>query len=502
MMKMKHSLLSCLCSVLVLLCSAGLAPAAETDFFSAIAAADTEQATEQALTHLLSTPVSQDVCADVVRQPQPIPFAKLSREDINISKSWISSAMVFMHITDESLAQFSEKEYPQWQKAFEKISKGHKTFKTDVRLFNDITDAQETSITISVFGEMINRYREETGADYVGFLMRPVGKVDWVAADQRKTLKVEVSLYNIPIEYRESIRVGVLPKERMHALLLNLETGSGELVNSAYLYAPSAHPILSYDDCVIVNPLCMRPVNGYYKEFPLIRKCELLSLGLPDDMLKRAAELRYVPREIGKDYLNTTFVKLLDKMAEAGVMDAERIAQYRKLTMSSLIDGGRIARGINAQKLMPLGFLNKRVENVMLKGVDVPRNARIVAEMGYMMAGVEIARHFGSFKGDYLEQIDPLLPKDASRTQVHMMLTAMNLMGYGPYKEKDIQDKLRFVTGPECSGLGTWSEEKGIMEFNYPARTGALYPAVAPDFSFRFNDAQEEKIIDAAAKSF
>lgn len=502
MMKMKASLFSLLCPLLLALCGAGSAPAAEPDFFSAITAADTEQATEQALTLLLSTPVSHDVCAEVVRQPQPIPFAKLSRADINISKSWITSAMVFMHVTDESLAQFSEKEYPRWQKAFEKISKGHKTFKTDVSLFNDITDAHETSITISVFGNLINRYREETGADYVGFLMRPVGKVDWTGADQRKTLKVEVSLYNIPIEYRESIRVGKLPNDRRHELLLNLETGSGELVNSAYLYAPSAHPILSYDDCVVVNPLCMRRVNGYYQEFPLIRKCELVALGLPDNMLKRAAELRYVSREIGKDYLNVTYARLLDKMAEAGVMDAERIAQYRKLSVSGLIDGGRIARGINAQKLMPLGFQNQRVENVMMKGVDVPRNARIAAEMGYMMAGVEIARHFGSAKGDYLEQIDPLLPKDASRTQVHMMLTAMNLMGFGPYKEKDIQERLRYVTGPECSGLGTWSEETGIMQFNYPARTGALYPAVAPDFSFRFNNIEEEERIDQTAKSF
>lgn len=499
---MKQFLHSFLCTVLLALCGAGLAPAAEPDFFSAIAAADTDQAAEQALTLLLSTPVSQEVCAEVVRQPQPIPFAKLSREDINISKSWISSAMVFMHVTDECLAQFSEKEYPQWQKAFEKISKGHKTFKTEVRLFQDITDAYEISMTLSVFGTLLNQYKEETGADYIGILVRPVGKVNWVGIEERKTMKVEVSLYNIPIECRESIRLGTLPKGRTHELLLNLETASGELVNSAYLYAPTTCPIVSYDDCIIVNPLCMRLVNGYYKEFPLIRKCELLALGLPDNMLKRAAELRYVPREIGKDYLNETYAELLDKMAEAGVMDADRMAQFRKLSMSRLIDGGEIAHGINAQKLMPLGFQSNRVENVMLKGNDVPRNARIAAEMGYMMAGVEIARRFGSFKGEYLEQIDPLLPKDVSRTQVHMMLTAMNLMGYGPYKEKDIQENLRYVTGPECSGLGTWSEETGIMQFNYPARTGALYPAAAPDFSFRFNNPEEDELIDETAKSF
>lgn len=459
-------------------------------FFERMESATDKAELRAVLAELCAQPDPRRFTAHVTKNPEVLPFEKLTEQQSQVAETWISESKVLCHVSDESLAEYNALYYPCLQRFFRKLCTAEKVQQYNMplgyKMFNGVQSDRDSIVVTEALDAVYNEFVKETKADYAVCLIRTTGPIDWADFGSVREIPVEVSLYAMPRAYK-----GVMQKSQYQnngqrpPFALALANEKGVLMGGYYAGLATSPWVDILKNAAVVNPLTYQKHNIMMQgeAYSVVSEQSLAGLPLSDkggEQCGNHVALRSV--DMGQDYVSVLEKDLLTRMEEAGVVLAEDAAYLREHPVADTLIRPLVSSARGGFIVEPLqhefSYWMKDYFNYQYRFTS---GEKLMASLGYELAMAAIIHREtqscspeeAGKKGDFIRNNG----LEAQRTAVYMALTALRLSGSQATEETLLQKP----DGLQGSPYATWDGEKQMAKLLFAPAPAQEAPVAEPN---------------------
>lgn len=421
--------------------------------------------------------------------PKLLPFEQLSPMQAAEGKHWLRMPAVTLHVNEDWLKLYCEQIYPRLQLLFSKLSTKERVVQVaaQVQEKSGYTNGLRIPVldAVEYIDPVLIPFAGDDTASYKIVLVRPVGDIHPGNITIGSTLQLELSMYLLPAAYKSFFSHGGL----CHTDGVVHVTKNGHPLVAHYYNHEVSHWFTPSAAAALLDPLALTPFThgaGFVKPYEINTPRRLQDVPLAPADANENDVLEGYTTAIGQDILNRQLQQLIDKLLEHKLISPEHEPHLRSIDALSLVFSAGSADAV--WPFTPDSFLytplpayvvadSKLMRDYTMRNLisveKLSREEQCVAWLSFLISNY-IVHHTLTNKPPVLADTvarDKTLEKALSATAPYVAITALNLLGYGPYDETLIPRFHRCVE--QIRPIGKWDAEQHLLNLNAP-------PASAP----------------------